>query len=64
MTYFIYDSEGFIWAVYDDMFRMLADYIELIKTGAEWHYSAVTFNLELIGKWASFSTIHSNDIVQ
>ncbi len=64
MTYFIYDSEGFIWAAYDDMFQMLADYIELIKTGGEFHYSAVTFNLELIGKWASFSTVHSTDIVQ
>ena len=64
MTYFIYDENGFIWSVYDDMFEMLADYIDLIKTGQEWHYSAVTFNLELIGKWASFSSTYGNDVVQ
>jgi hypothetical protein len=64
MTYFIYDDKGFIWAVYDDIFKMLADYINLIKTGAEWHYSAVTFNFELIGKWASLTTVHQHDRVQ
>lgn len=56
MTYFIYDSEGFIWAVYDDMFEMLHDYLDLLKTGQEWHYSAVSFDARLIGSWATFTT--------
>jgi hypothetical protein len=64
MTYFIYDEHGFIWAVYDDMFTMLADYVDLLKTGQEWHYDAVTFDLKLLGKWATFSTVYGNDIVQ
>lgn len=64
MTYFIYDEMGFIWSVYDDMFEMLHDYIKLIATGQEWHYDAVTFDAQLIGKWATFTGVYTNDTVQ